>query len=78
MKKTITLLLILVLTLCLFAGCRAGTSPEDMATDASRAIDDMTPRADNGFATDGDGHIGDNDQSGNNPNSIGNGAIPNM
>ncbi len=67
MKKTITLLLILVLTLSLFAGCRGGSAPEDMATEASKAIDDMMPKGDNGRATDGDGFIGDG--------SIGNGGM---
>ena len=67
MKKTITLVLILVLTLCLFAGCRRGTSPEDMANGASKAMEDMMPDGDNSRATDGDGFIGDGSRSGANP-----------
>jgi len=58
MKKTITLALILVLTVCLLAGCRGGANPEDMATDASQAMDRMISGNDNGRATDGDGFIG--------------------
>lgn len=58
MKKTITLLLILVLTLSLFAGCRAGTTPEDMATEASQALENITPKDDNAHSTDGDGILG--------------------
>ena len=67
MKKTITILLILVLTVCLFAGCRRGTTPEDMATGASEALEEMTPKSGNAHPTDGDGFIGDgNDRNGNN------------
>lgn len=74
MKKTITIVLILVLTVCMFAGCRRGTTPEDMATQASEVIDDMMPKRDNGNATDGDGFIGGNQPRGH----IGNGGmIPN-
>lgn len=68
MKKTITLLLIVVLTLCLFAGCRSGTTPEDMATDASEAIEKMIPRSDNANPTDGDGFIGDDNAGANHGN----------
>lgn len=74
MKKTITIVLILVLTVCLMAGCRRGTTAEDMATQASEVIDDMMPKRDNGNATDGDGFIGGNQSRGH----IGNGGmIPN-
>ncbi len=72
MKKTITLVLILVLTLCLFAGCRRGDSPQDMATDASKAMEDMMPKGDNANPTDSDGFIGD--RSGNNRNNGDNGS----
>lgn len=75
MKKTITLVLILVLTLCLFAGCRRGDSAQDMATDASKAMEDMMPNSDNANPTDGDGFIGGgNDASGNSGNG---GMMPN-
>jgi hypothetical protein len=78
MKKTITLLLILVLTLGLFAGCRNGTTPEDMATTASEALDDMTPKRDNANPTDGDGFIGGgNDNNGNNGTPGNGGMMPN-
>ncbi|MBQ6997141.1 MAG: hypothetical protein IJO72_04755 [Oscillospiraceae bacterium] len=73
MKKMITLLLILVLTLGLFAGCRSGNSPEDMVTEASKAVDDMMPKSDNGHATDGDGFIGD----GNGRSGMNGGMLPN-
>ncbi|MBQ2893286.1 MAG: hypothetical protein IJE24_04045 [Oscillospiraceae bacterium] len=69
MKKMITILLVLVLTLGLFAGCRGGATMDDMATDASEAMNDLMPKDDNGQATDGDGFIG----GGNHPKS-GNGA----
>ncbi len=75
MKKMITLLLILVLTLSLFAGCRSGTTPEDMATTASEAINDMMPKGDNGHATDGDGFIGDGNGGNGNNGGIGNGGM---
>lgn len=78
MKKTIALILTLVLTLCLFAGCRNGTTPEDMATTASEALDSMTPKSDNANPTDGDGFIGDgNDSNGNNGNTGNGGMLPN-
>ena len=72
MKKTITLVLILVLTLCLFAGCRSGTTPEDMATTASKAMEDMMPKSDNANPTDSDGFIGGGNDGSNNS---GNGAM---
>ena len=81
MKKMITLLLILVLTLGLLAGCRNGTTPEDMATDASQALDNITPKSDNANPTDGDGFIGDrnrnNGDNGNNGNPGNGGMMPN-
>lgn len=58
MKKSISLLLILVLTLSLLAGCRSGTTAEDMATKASEAMDKMIPEDGNGRVEDGDGFIG--------------------
>ncbi len=64
MKKTITLVLILVLTVCSLVGCRRGDTPQDMATQASEVIDDMMPRHDRGMATDGNGYIG-NSENGN-------------
>jgi len=75
MKKTITLVLILVLTVCLFAGCRRGDSPQDMATDASKAMEDMMPKSDNANPTDSDGFIGDG--NGNNGNFGNGGMLPN-
>lgn len=78
MKKKITLVLTLVLTLCLCAGCRNGSTAENMATDASRMIDDMTPRSDNGRATDGDGFIGGGARSSTNPNNHIGEMMPNM
>ena len=72
MKKTIALVLILVLIVCLFAGCRKGSTGESMATDASRMIDDMMPRSDNAHPTDGDGFIGNGSGSNNMPGSNGN------
>ena len=69
MKKILALSLILVLALGLFAGCRGGATMEDMATDASEAVNDMMPKGDHGRATDGDGFIG----GGNHPRH-GNGA----
>ena len=78
MKKMITLLLVLVLTLSLLAGCRSGTTPEDMATTASEALNDMAPKGDNAHPTDGDGFIGDgNDSNGNNGNPGNGGMMPN-
>ena len=69
--KKITLILILVLTVCLFAGCRRGTTPQDMTTTASEVIENVTPKGDQGNATDGDGFI-----NGNQPrNQIGNGGM---
>lgn len=59
MKRTITIVLILVLTVCLFAGCRNGNGAESMVTEASQAIDNMMPSSDSGAATDHDGFIGD-------------------
>lgn len=59
MKRTLTIVLILVLTVCLFAGCRRGSGAESMVTEASQAIDDMMPSSDGGAATDHDGFIGD-------------------
>ncbi len=79
MKKTIALVLILVLIICLCAGCRKGSTGESMATDASRMIDDMMPRSDNANPTDGDGFIGNGDDSGNNNtgrNGNANGNMP--
>ena len=58
MKKTITLLLIVVLVISLFTGCRTGSNAETLATDASRMVDDIMPRSDNAHPTDGDGFIG--------------------
>lgn len=79
MKKTIALVLILVLTVCLCAGCRNGSTGEAVATDASRMVDDMTPRSDNARATDGNGFIGDGNDSRNSTNPTGNGEMmPNM
>ena len=78
MKKTITLVLTLVLTLCLCAGCRDGETAENMATDASRMIDDMTPRSDNGRATDGDGFIDDGARNSTDPSNQNGAMMPNM
>lgn len=75
MKKMITLLLILVLTLSLITGCRNGTTPEDMATDASEALNDITPKIDNARPTDGDGFIGDGNDSNGNSGIPGNGGM---
>lgn len=65
MKKTITIALLLVLTVCLLAGCRRGNDAESMITDASQAIDDMMPSSDSGAATDHDGFIGDDNSTSN-------------
>ena len=78
MKKTITLVLTLVLTLCLCAGCRSGSTGANMATDASRMIDDVTPRSDNGRATDGDGFIDDGARSSTSPSNQNGAIMPNM
>ena len=63
MKRTLTIVLILVLTVCLFAGCRRGSGAESMVTEASQAIDDMMPSSDGGAATDHDGFIGDDNNT---------------
>ncbi len=59
MKKSILLVLVFVLTLCLLAGCRNGSTT---GTTPSGSAGDMIPDASNGAATDGDGIIGDDNQ----------------
>ncbi len=61
MKKSILLVLVFVLTLCLLAGCRNGNAN---GSTPSGSAGDMIPDASNGAATDGDGIIGDDTQSG--------------
>ena len=59
MKTAIILILVFVLTVCLMAGCRPGSTAESIATEASNTASEMMPDAGNGDATDSDGIIGE-------------------
>ena len=59
MKTAIILILVFVLTVCLMAGCRPGSTAESIATEASHTASEMMPDAGNGDATDSDGIIGE-------------------
>ena len=77
MKKLVAFLMAMTMILCLFAGCRKGTNAETLATDASRMVDDIMPRADNAHPTDGDGFIGNETRANTHP-STGNRTMPGM
>ena len=63
MKTAIILILVFVLTVCLMAGCRPGSTAEPIATEASNTASEMMPDASNGDATDSDGIIGEDNAS---------------
>lgn len=64
MKKAILFVLVIVLTMCLMAGCRRGNNAESIADDVSNAASEMMPDSSDGAATDGDGIIGEDNGSG--------------
>ena len=62
MKTAIILILVFVLTVCLMAGCRPGSTAESIATEASNTASEMMPTDGSGDATDSDGIIGEDNQ----------------